>query len=334
MARSSVRLLLAMALGVAPRVARADAEVTVTREHAAECPDAADLRRLATESRVPSAMPPTHTYRVSFDRADDVYRAEVADETSKRTRGLEDKGPGCAALGQAVAVVLATMWGSERDEAVASLAAAPPRPAAVGGPPAVPVDRAPRLPSSRSPRWGWIFGAGSGLAAAIVRPAAPIFLADAALDRSPVSLAIGAFWIPRQSLGLSPGAVEVELAAGTVRGCAFAWTETRLGVCGRVLVGALRAGASGFDSNTQKTRPWFAAGLEAFVDGPLPVAMLRYRGAAGAIVPLHVEAFSIAGVGSAYDAPALGGLVTLSVEIATRCAEGSGPFADEHRRTR
>lgn len=303
-------LLLAVAMSAAPRDARADAEVTVAREDAAECPDAAELRRLAASSRVPSAAPPTHAYRVSFERADRVHRAEVVDETASRTRSLEDKGPGCAALGQAVAVVLATMWGSERDEA----AAAPP----VAPAPVAPVDRPVRLPASRSIGSRWIFGAGSGLAAAIVRPAAPAVLADAALERSPLSLAIGALWIPRQRVGLASGTVEVELAAGTVGGCAFAWTETRLGVCGRVLAGALLAGASGFDANLRKTRPWFAAGLEVFVDGPLPVALLRYRAAAGPIVPLHAEAFSVAGVGSAYDTPAVGGLFTLSVEMATR----------------
>ena len=310
MDRSTVRLLLAMALGAAPRDAGADAEVTVSREDAAGCPDAAELQRLAAGSRVPSAAPPTHAYRVSFERAPGVVRAQVVDETARRTRSLEDQGPGCAALSQAVAVVLATMWGSERDAAAAALTATPA--------PVVPVDRAARLPASWFNGSRWIFGAGSGLAVAIVRPAAPAFLADAALERSPLSLAIGAFWIPLQRLGLPPGAVEVELVAGTVRGCMFARTETRVGVCGRVLAGALHAGASGFDANTQRTRPWFAAGLEVFVDGRLPVALLRYRAAAGALVPVHAEAFSVGSVGSAYDTPALGGLFTLSVEIATR----------------
>jgi hypothetical protein len=312
MARST-RLVLAVGLAAAPMDARADADVSVTRmqEDAAGCPDADELRRLATAARVPSATPPAHAYRVSFERSDGVYRAHVVDETARRTRSLEDKGPGCAPLGQAMAVVLATMWGSERDE-TASLPAAPPAPV-------VPVDRAVSRPTPRSTTGArWILGAGAGLSAAIVRPAAPVLLVDAALDRSPLAIGIGGFWIPPQRLGLAPGAVDVQLAAATVRGCAFAWTETRLGVCGCVLAGALQAVASGFDTNTQKTRPWLAAGLEAFVDGPLPVALLRYRAAAGAIVPLHAEAFSVAGVGSAYDTPALGGLFTLSVEIGTR----------------
>jgi hypothetical protein len=315
MSRSRVCLVLAMALGAAPPDARADANVSVTptREETAGCPDAAELRRLATASRVPSAAPPTHAYSVSFERPGAVYRAEVVDETARRTRRLEDKGPACAPLGQAVAMVLATMWGSEQDETVSPPAPAPALPAS-----AVPVDRAARPPTSRSSGSRWIFGAGSGLAAAIVRPAAPAFLADAALERSPLSLAIGAFWIPQQWLGLAPGAVEVQLIAGTVRGCASAWTETRLGVCGRVLAGALQADAIGFDAHAQRTRPWFAAGLEVFVDGPLPGALFRYRAAVGAIAPLRAEAFSVAGVGSAYDTPALGGLFTLAVEIATR----------------
>jgi hypothetical protein len=279
-----------------------------TREDTTGCPDAAELQRLAAASRVPSAPPPTHVYRVTFERVDGVYRADVVDQTARRTRRLEDTGLECMPLGQAVAVVLATMWGSERDEAAPP--SAPPVPAA-------PVDRAAPPGPFQSTRSHWIFGAGLGLAAAIVRPAAPALLADAALDHAPLSVAIGAFWIPSQRLGLGPGVVDVQLAAGTARGCAFAWISTRLGVCGRIFAGALQASASGFDANMQKTRPWFAAGLEIFVDGPLPVALLRYRAAAAAIVPFHAEAFSVAGAGSAYDTPALGALLTLSLEIET-----------------
>jgi hypothetical protein len=319
MGRSTVHLVLAVTLGSVPTDARAEAEVTVMRTQAdtAACPDDAELRRMATASRVPSAAAPTHRYRVSFERENRAYLAAIVDETAGRTRSLEDKGPGCAALGQAAAVVLATMWETERDELIANPVAPPS--------PVLPADRSARLPLMRSPASQWLLGAGSGVATAILRPAAPTLMADAALDRAPLSLAIGALWIPQQRLGLASGAVTVQLAAGSLRGCAFAWTVTRLGVCARVLAGALQAEASGFDANMRRTRPWFAAGAEVFVDAALPVAPLRCRAAAGAIVPLHAEAFSVAGVGSAYRTPAVGALFTLSIELgfSTR-ARGSG----------
>ena len=93
-------------------------------------------------------------------------------------------------------------------------------------------------------------------------------------------------------------------------------TQTHLGLCAKLLVGALRAEASGYSEDAQRTRPWFAIGPEAYVDRSLS-AWLRCRAAVGAIVPLHAEAFSVAGAGSAYATPVLGGLASLSLEIVT-----------------
>jgi hypothetical protein len=89
-----------------------------------------------------------------------------------------------------------------------------------------------------------------------------------------------------------------------------------VGVCGRLLGGVLLATSTGFDVDGEKTRPWLSAGLEVFVEGPLGPRWLRYRSAAGALVPLHAETFSVAGVGTAYGTPAVGGLFTLGVEFA------------------
>jgi hypothetical protein len=323
MGRLTVGLVLAGVVGAAPTAAIADADVTVTRQDTADCPDAAGLRRLATASGTSSGAPSTHVYHVVFEHLDGLYRADIIDATTQRKRSLEDSGPGCAPLGEAVAIVLATMWGSERDE-TAPAPEPSPEPTPPVAPP-IPADRgAPQaLPPSSGVRW--IIGAGAGLAAAIVRPAAPAFVADAALEHAPLSVAVGAFWIPQQTLVLAPGVVDVQLAAGTLRGCVFARSETRVGVCGRVFAGALRAGAKGFDANTQRTRPWFAAGLEVFFEGPLLVALLRYRAAAGAIVPLHAEAFSVAGAGLAYEPPALGGLFTFSLEISPSSTRPPSP---------
>jgi len=137
-------------------------------------------------------------------------------------------------------------------------------------------------------------------------------------ELGPAALSLGALWIPTQRLDLAPGAVNVQLVAGEARLCAFAWTRTQLGGCGAFLAGALSAEGAGYSIVTQATRPWLAVGAQLFVDGPLPFPLLRYRGAVEAIVPVHAEAFSVNGVGVAYDTPAFGGLLTLSVEVRTR----------------
>lgn len=308
-----VRLFLIASIVTTAKYAAADFGLEVTRENASEgCPDAAELRRLTEASGSSSSAPPKHSYRVSFERSGGSYRAEIVDATALRKRRLEDVGPGCAPLGQAVAVVLATMWSSEREEE-----ARRPEPAPVPLPPIPSVETglvAPSLPP-RARRSQWLLGAGGGVAAAIVRPVAPAFLSDAAFEYAQGSIALGVVWIPEERLALGPGVVSVQLVAGSMRGCAFVWDRTRLGMCGSVFGGVLEATASGYEVDVQRARPWFAAAVEVFVDGPLPVSTFRYRAAAGAVVPLHAESFFIAGVGPAYETPDVGGLFTLSVEV-------------------
>ena len=314
MGRRAVRFLFAIAMASAPGDARAEADLDVTHgEGAEQCPQAAELLRLVVSSWAPALLSPTHVYRVSFEWAGG-YRAEIVDETAKRTRRLEDKGGDCAPLARAAAVVLATMWDSEGREgaSVTDPAPQPPAPPRTGTVDAV--DSSKRG-SASPPRW--LFGAGVGLAEGILRPAAPAFLIDGAFEYGHGSISIGALWIPAQHIGLRPGAVDVQLIAARAGGCASLWETTRLGVCGGAFAGDLLAASSGYSIDMHATRPWVALGLELFVDGPVPLAPIRYRAAVGAIVPVHAEAFAVAGAGVAYETPPFGGLFTLSLVVAT-----------------
>jgi hypothetical protein len=304
-----------MALAFAARHARADASLSVVRgEGAEQCPDSPSLQLLAASSSARSPAPPTHSYRVAFDRAGAGYRAEIVDETRGRTRTLQDASATCGPVGHAAAVVLATMWGSEAEEAAHDAGTTPP-PREIA--PVEPVDRVPSAPATPLSTH-WLLRAGSGLAEGVVRPVAPAIVADGAFELGPASLSIGGLWIPGQRLDLGPGSVNVQLIAGAAHLCAFAWTGTRLGGCGGFFAGALSAEASGYSVVTRAMRPWFAMSVELFLDGPLPLAPLRYRGAVEAIVPVHAETFSVTGVGVAYDTPAFGGLFTLSLEVESR----------------
>jgi hypothetical protein len=267
---------------------------------------------MTAASRVPSSTTPAHTYRVTFEKAGSEYRAEIVDDTAPRSRRLKDKGPSCAPIAQAVAVVLATMWGSEGD------APEPPPPLTPTPTPAFPPELPPAPPSSPPRSVRWTLGAGPALAVGVVRAAAPAVLAEAAVARAPWSLGLSALWIPDQTLPLGPGAIDVQLLAAGARGCVFAGSEGHFGVCGRLMGGMLWATATGFDIDGRGTRPWLAGGAESFVDGPLGVSWLRYRCAAGVLVPLHAEAFSVSGVGAAYETPALAGLFTLAIEYVIR----------------
>jgi hypothetical protein len=332
--RREVRLALVIAFAAmtaVPLPARADAGLVVTRgEGATQCPDAEHLRRHALASAARSLPSPAHAYLVSFERTAGSYRAEIVDGTVGRTRRLEDTGPACGPLGQAVAVVLATMWGSEGEASASPASSASPAPAATTNadeaaaspaPPASPPtaevglaepEMATTSPStSRRPRW--VFGAGAALAVAIVRPIAPALFADVAIALAHASFAAGVLWVPDQRIEVAPGSIDVRLVAGTLRGCAFVGETTELGACAKLLAGQLHAAGAGYGTVSEHDRPWLAIEPEVFVDRAL-FAWVRARAAAGLTVPLHAETFSVTGAGGAYDTPAVGGLFSLSIE--------------------
>lgn len=316
--RREVRLALVVALTAVPSVGRADGDLTVLRhESATQCPEGDELRRLALASVAPSSPPPTHAYRVSFERSRGSYRAEIVDGTAGRSRRLEDSGADCAALAQAAAVVVATMWGSEHDEASPMPATTPSVTEATT--PTTRVDRDSRSghPGPPRPRKSrWVFGAGGALTAAIVRPLAPAWFADGALEFAHTSLTVGVLWIPPQRIDVAPGSIDVRLVAGSLRACTFLGDATEVGVCAKLIAGQLDAAGAGYSSNAQRGRPWFAIEPEVFVDRLL-LGPVRSRAAAGATIPLHAEAFYVTGAGTAYDTPAVGALVLLSLELAT-----------------
>lgn len=313
MARSTVGLVVAALLTTTALDARADPTLEVSRtDEASECPDAPGLLELASQVQSSLLSPASHAYQISFARvarversSGSLYRAEIVDQTAARTRELEDVGPTCAPLGRAVALALATMWGTEQE-----------KPVALSPPPALP----PPPPSPHAievpPATRWLLSAGGGVAIGLVRAAAPAVIADSSFEYRHLSWALGGLWIPLQNLELGPGAVDVQLLAASVRGCASFFEPTRLSLCARVLAGELLARSSGYDSDGQQSRPWVAVGLEAMIQGHL-LHHLRYRAAACALAPLRDQAFSIQNVGSAYSPPPIGALLTLALELST-----------------
>jgi len=323
-------------LAATARSAPPDAGLEVERDSASEeCPDAAHLRTLAAKGRGALSASPTHAYRVSFARSGELYHVKIVDETAHRARRLQDAGAQCAPIGHAAALVLATMWDSEGQPVSAEEAEpapsvptpAPsseaagaghaPSPAPPSPPPStVPTDAdvVPASLSSARPRW--FASAGSGLAVGIVRPFAPVILLNGGFEVAHASLAIGGLWIPQQTLGLIPGAVNVQLISADARACGLLFQRTRLGACANAFAGALIANAEGFATNLEREEGWFALGLEAFIEGVMSPSVLRYRLSVGAVVPLHAEVFAVTGAGSAYETPPVGALVTLAIEMA------------------
>jgi hypothetical protein len=324
--RRGVLVVLAAAVVLVPLTARAEGDLSVTRDEGAmRCPDGEALGRLARASYALSLPPPAHVYSVFFERSGGAYRAEIVDDTAGRTRRLEDNGTSCAALAHAAAVVLATMWGSEHDEPGPSPPAVVPAPPAAQAPPPPaapepsPDERSARAAPGSSPsrRPRGVFGVGGALAVAVVRPVAPALFAEAGLQIAHASLAAGVLWIPTQTIAVAPGTIGVRLVAGSLRGCAFLGDATELGLCAKLFAGQLHAAGAGYDADAQGDRPWFALEPAVFVERSL-VEPIRVRADAGIAIPLHAEAFDIRGGGVAYDTPAVGGLFALAIELVTR----------------
>jgi hypothetical protein len=304
MGRSTVGLLFALAVASASLEVRAEPTLQVTRtEDALDCPDQAELFELASEAKLLTASSASHAYRIAFERTNRVYRAQIEDQSATRTRHLEDVGPQCAPLGRAVALALATMWGTEQE---------PPEPVVVPPPPAPPPKATAPPPVARATT-RWVLSAGAGVALGIVRSATPVVSAESGFEHRPFSLALGGLWVPSQSERLGPGSVDVQLLAASVRGCGWVLETARVGLCARVLAGELLAQSHGYDLDGQQSRPWVALGLEAFVEVALG-PHLRTRLGASALAPLWDQSFSIQNVGSGYSPPPLGALLTLALE--------------------
>lgn len=303
---STISLLAALALTTTALDARADPTLEVVRtDEALGCLGGPELLALASQVQSTMTSSASHAYRVSFERSSHVYRAEIVDQTAPRTRHLEDVGPECAPLGRAVALALATMWGTEQESPPP---ASPPSP-----PPATIV--APRTTRPRRPP-PWLLSAGAGLALGIVQNVAPAIVADSGFEHPHFSWALGGLWIPPQTLQLAPGSVDVQLLAGSIRGCGWVLEPTHVGLCARVLGGQIVARSHGYDFDGQQSRPWIAIGLEAFIQGALG-PRLRYRAAASALAPLRDAAFTIQNIGTAYIPPPIGALFTLALELST-----------------
>lgn len=108
----------------------------------------------------------------------------------------------------------------------------------------------------------------------------------------------------------------MRLLAGSLRGCAFLGDATEVGLCAKILAGQLRAAGAGFSVDGASGRPWFAIEPDAFVDRAL-LRGLRVRASAGVAIPVHAEAFYVSGASRAFDTPAVGGVFSVSLELAT-----------------
>lgn len=257
-------------------------------------------------------------YEVQILHSEDGYTAIVL--AGGKSRQIEDPGPTCESLSEALALTLAILAGD------AAPAPEPPPPAPEPPPPPsaafaipVPVFAPPRAPDPApvgAPRLliSPSVGISEGLSGSLVPSL--VLLNDLHLI-GPLSVLAGFTWMPDQQIPLGPGRVEVQLMYGQIAPCLSRWRildRVRLGACAQLNVGGLRGKASGYAENREVTRPWTSFGLVGLLD-VLVIDPFFWSIRIGGFVNAPQEAFSVDGIGVAFEAPPVGVLVATGIGV-------------------
>lgn len=176
-------------------------------------------------------------------------------------RALHDAGPGCAGLGEALALTLAMLLD---DREPLDQPAPTPAPTPAPGP-APKRPEPPDRPATSLRAW-----LGGGVAAGLLSSVRPVLAGGADLSLAgPVRLGLGARWVPSERIRLGPGAVEVALLGLDARGCLRLLAGSRASLDGCALLAGGFFQATGVDYlENRSARPgWLAAGLGAQAAG-------------------------------------------------------------------
>jgi hypothetical protein len=243
------------------------ASLVVTRgEGADDCPDAANLaeqvRRL-TGSAVINAEPVTSQANPSFIQVAIVrnfasYRAEIhAGGAHHGNRALEDLGPSCASLADAIAITIAIFL-----DPYATSATPPPTE------PARPALETPSKPAAdREPvRWQQrltldLAGGAAFSALAHTTPLLGGRVGWRVTERW--SFSLGGAGVFSDSLGAPGGSVDLGLSFGSALGCGRALGEAeaaRLDFCAGLFLGSLTGTGQGYRKHSTQHELWSAVG--------------------------------------------------------------------------
>ena len=140
----------------------------------------------------------------------------------------------------------------------------------------------------------------------MVRPIAPVFHLELGARVSAFRASVGAAWMVPQELALAPGSVHERLIAGIARLCLAPWQSkaVRFDLCTGAWLGLRSAEGRGYTQNTSSRSPWLGVPLElslAQLSAPL-----GWEISAGALLSAPRRHYTVAGIGAAYEAPALG----------------------------
>ena len=311
------RFILVCVVGTLHGNARAQTGARLRVERAAgteDCPDATTLDERITAIRGRADAPNDTSYQVSFTHTGDTFSSVIrSGPNGESQRVLQGHGSTCAALAQATAVTLALLFDSQPEDL------APPRPEPPKPPPPLPVESSLRAPVPADPRASGArvestISVGAAGLAFVLRPLSPAFTGEVGIQVKRWRAGLGVLWNPAQSLALEPsdGHVSASLLSGSARSCLALAGDQRLhlDLCTGLFVGVAQAQAVGFTVNQpERRRAWLAIPLElSLADTSGPVGWELSAAALGTLV--HHD-FEVTNLGTAYDAPRVGAMLTL-----------------------
>jgi hypothetical protein len=310
---------LSLTAATEARAERLSPALVVTRAPGAEdCPDATGIvMRVRTMTRDdPFASSPDASrdtwLEVEFAQTLAGYRAVITARGRRQgTRSIDDVGPGCASLSDAVAITLVMLLDPEvagaKSGAVTNDIPAPP----------------PRDEATRAPAPTVSFGAeaAGGAVLGVLDHGGAFVEAGGRLGfgRS-FALAFGGGFVFPDRATAPPGSVKLDLWYGYARfsGVVLAHGSTKLALFLGPSLGSLGGASEGFEYAPEHRLLWVAGafGVEAFalLSGPI-----SWSARLSAIVPFRHEGFYVSDAGAPYSAfrtPGLGGALSLGVAAA------------------
>jgi hypothetical protein len=302
------------------------ASLVVTRaEGAQDCPDAVALAEQvravagsASSDLIAAGLAagPSETWiQVAITRDFGGYRAQIgAFGRHHGARTLEDLGPGCASLADAIAVTLAIFLDPYANTPMPSPASSPPLP--VRPPSATRKQRLAR-PGAWSPES--FVDASGGAGFALLEHSQPLLGGSFGMRLdSRWSLAVGGTFVFPDTKATSAGNIALKLSYGSLLGCGRALgtgNGTRIDWCAGPLLGSLAGRGQSYRSNFSERALWLAIAAGPQVVFPFSSSLAWVLGAQG-VVPLVRQGFDVQTLGvrsNAYRSAAVAGLVTLGI---------------------
>ena len=297
LAGPAVLALLARAAQAAPATGALE---TTSGAGAADCPDAARLAAIVNDGIGRTAVVPAGASTappmrigVAFDRTGKGYAATVRiGGANGGTRRLSNQGPGCAALANAVGVLLVVVLDTDATTPTDPAAASPPPSSSSVGSPA----------TARGETTADL-GIGGGVAEGLVGGWSPTVGLGGTLAYRRWAARLGAVWLPSKSSDFGPGRVEIGLAIARLALCVSTRDDrsrVALGFCVQQQVGWMRGRGVDYNAGSgEADHLWLATGASLVVRGPLGRSF-GWEVDVGAVRPLREQRFVVDNLGTAY----------------------------------